>query len=472
MVPPLGGHERKLGDFHTRWVLGIPLASVVWSTDSKFVFICGGLTAGAASDILRVSLENNEVSTILRADAGTNGFLGLAAAPDGRTLAAVRMGSSGSRTVSLISLSPAWDATDVRTLSSIATPVESVAWTADSRDLVYRISVTLPVPLYRVAVAGGSPAPMAWVGPDAITPAVAANGGRLAFARNFRDTNIWRLALDGGTSSPPLVTQIAPSSFREVAPHYSPDGKRLVFYSNRGGSIQIWTCDADGSRASVLTNMDPFATTGSPRWSPDGQRIVFDSNAGGSYQLYVINADGSGQPKALTAGKSSNFIGAYSPDGRWIYFSSDRSGGLEVWRIPVSGGEPQQVTQHGGQAGSISADGAWLFYTKKDGADGLWRLPLGGDLRTSADKEQRIVEKTYRHNFAVAPAGVYFIPPPNPDGTSTVNYVDFASGAIKEILKLNKLPDLGLAVSPDGRSLLFTKIDYAGTDLMLVENFR
>ena len=408
LVPPLGGPERILGQFHTRFVLGVPLSSAAWSADSKFVFVSAALTAGAPSDIQRLSLDTGEVQTIHRAEPGANGFFSLALAPDRRTLAAVLIASSGFRSLSLLSISPSWDVTGARTLTSLAAPVESLAWTADSRELIYRIAVTLPVPLYRISVSGGAPVPMSWVGPDAITPAVAASGRRLAFARTYRDTNIWRLTLDGTAASTQPMTQIAPSSFREVSPHYSPDGKRLVFYSNRSGSIQIWTCDADGSRPSQLTNMDPLATTGSPRWSPDGQRIVFDSNAGGGYQIYEVNADGSGRPKALTTGKASSFIGGYSPDGKWIYFSSDRSGALEVWRVLAGGGEPEQVTRHNGQASTVSADGAWLYYTKKDGADGLWRVPLHGDV-ADADKEQRLVDRIVRHNFAPTSAGVFFV---------------------------------------------------------------
>lgn len=471
LVPPLGGPERPLGEFHTRFVLGVPLSSAAWTTDSRFVLVSGALTAGGQSDIQRISLETGEVQTIQRAESGSNGFLGLALAPDGRTLAAVLLGSSGSRSLPLFSLSNTWDVTGVRSLTSIGAPVESVAWTADSRELIYRIAVTLPVPLYRIAIDDGTPVPMSWVGPDAITPAIAANGRRLAFSRTYRDTNIWRLGLDGTSAAKEPMTQVAPSSFREVSPHYSADGRRLVFYSNRSGSIQIWTCDADGSRPSQLTNMDPLATTGSPRWSPNGQRIVFDSNAGGGYHLYEASADGSGRPRPLTSGKSSNFIAGYSPDGSWIYFSSDRSGVAEIWRLPAAGGEPEQVTRQGGQASMFSADGAWLYYTKKDGAGGLWRMPIEKGV-ADPGREQRVLDRILRHNFAPAAAGVFFVQPLAPDGTSSISYLDLASGAIKEVLKLDKPADLGLALSPDGRSLLFTKIDYAGTDLMLVENFR
>jgi serine/threonine protein kinase/Tol biopolymer transport system component len=453
LVPPFGGPERILGQFHTRIVLLVPLSSLAWTTDSKYLFVSGALTPGGPSDILRVSIETGEVQTIQRAPSGSTGFASLSLAPDRGTLAAVALDSSGSRSVSLMSLSPAWEVTGARTLTSVGAPIESLTWTADSRELIYRIAVTLPVPLYRIAVAGGVPVPMAWVGPDAITPAVSAKGRRLAFARTYRDTNIWQLTLDGTAASTQPMTQIAPSSFREVAPHYSPDGKRLAFYSNRSGSIQIWTCDA------------------SPRWSADSQRIVFDSNQGGGYQIYEVSADGIGGPKALTTGKSSNFIGAYSPDGKWIYFSSDRSGAIEVWRLPSSGGEPEQVTRYGGQASMMTSDGAWIYFTKKDGGEGLWRVRVIDGVPT-ADKEERVLERVHRHNFVPTSDGVYFIQPLKPDGSSVVAYFDFASRSSKEVVKLDKPADLGLALSPDGRTLLFTKLDYAGTDLMLVENFR
>ncbi|MGH9530901.1 MAG: hypothetical protein ACRD2Q_00810, partial [Terriglobales bacterium] len=59
-------------------------------------------------------------------------------------------------------------------------------------------------------------------------------------------------------------------------PQFSPDGRRLVFASDRSGSREIWVCDADGQNAVRLTSMGAYLT-GTPRWSPDGTWIVFDS---------------------------------------------------------------------------------------------------------------------------------------------------------------------------------------------------
>jgi WD40 repeat protein len=442
----------------------MPLASVAWTTDSKFLFVSGGMAPGDANHIQRISIETGEVQPFATAAAGANGFMSLAVAPDGRTLAGVLVGGVGSPTVSLLSLSPTWELQETRTLPLNA-PVDTLTWTADSRDLLVRIAVNVPLPLHRMPVTGGTLSPMTWVGPDAHGPTVSATGHRMAFARTYRDTNIWRVALDGPAGSAPAMRQITRSSFREVAPHYSRDGKRLAFHSNRGGSVQVWTSDADGEHPAQLTHMDQFATTASPRWSPDGQTIVFDSNVSGSYHIYQISADG-GRPTALTSGTSSNFIGTYSPDGAWVYFTSDRGGQANIWRVRPAGGEPEQVTRGEGQAPMISADSAWLFFTKRDGAGGVWRMPVGGG------DEERLLPAVHRHNFAVTASGVYFVAPVVSDGTSSVRFLDFATRAVKDIVPIDKPADLGLAVSPDGRQLLFTKIDYAGTDLMLVENFR
>src|SRR6185436_13269395 len=110
-------------------------------------------------------------------------------------------------------------------------------------------------------------------------------GKRLAFVRLIENSTIWRLDLQART---PAAEQFIVSTAREAFPQYSPDGKRIVFYSNRSGQNQIWLCDADGSRATQLTSMTG-TITGTPRWSPDSQRISFDSNTGGDWQIYVMD---------------------------------------------------------------------------------------------------------------------------------------------------------------------------------------
>jgi Tol biopolymer transport system component len=371
----------------------------------------------------------------------------------------------GVGSIELLSLSKTFEAGALRKLQLPGIDTRSVTWTADSRDLILSLVQANPVPLYRLSVSSGAIEPLAWTGPGATAATVAPQGRRLAYARAYRDVNIWRLSLDSKQRGQPELQKLASSSFREVYPHYSPDGKRLVFYSNRGGSVQIWTADADGSRAVQLTSMDPLAISGSPHWSPDGQYISFDSNSGGHYQIYVVNADG-GQPRALTSGPSNNFVSSWSHDGRYVYYTSGRTGQLEIWRTPAAGGAAEQVTRTGAESADVSPDGEWLYFTKDGGSGGMWRMPIGGG------EAARLTGPIVRYNYAISANGLYFMPAPEGAGKNSIRFLNLATKATTEILQIDKPVDLGLAISPDGRNLLFTQIDYVGQDLMYVEHFQ
>ncbi len=83
---------------------------------------------------------------------------------------------------------------------------------------------------------------------------------------------------------------------------YSPDGKHIVFCSNREGEkdLQLYIMDADGKNVRRLTNA-PGCYNGGPFFSPDGKKVIFrsDRKKADHLQLYVINVDGTGE-KALT----------------------------------------------------------------------------------------------------------------------------------------------------------------------------
>src|SRR6185437_12570991 len=76
------------------------------------------------------------------------------------------------------------------------------------------------------------------------------------------------------------------------SPNWSPDGKQIVFVSDRSGRPNLYAIDAGGSNLRRLTSS---AGDDSPRWSHDGQHIVFVSRRDGNAEIYLMNADGSGQ---------------------------------------------------------------------------------------------------------------------------------------------------------------------------------
>ncbi len=77
-----------------------------------------------------------------------------------------------------------------------------------------------------------------------------------------------------------------------------------------------------------------------------------------------------------------------------------------------------------------------------------------------------------RRAFSLVNEGIYFIPEPGADRKSSIQFLSFATGKVKTVAPMSGPPSEGLSVSPDGRSLLFSQFDEAGSDLMLVENFR
>ncbi len=93
---------------------------------------------------------------------------------------------------------------------------------------------------------------------------------------------------------------------------------KIVFVSDRDGNSEIYTCNADGSNVTRLTN--DIAVDGDPAWSPDGTRIAFIRNMGTSGgNLHIMNADGSNVVQKTFTNDSKN--PAWSPDGTRIAFT-------------------------------------------------------------------------------------------------------------------------------------------------------
>src|SRR5262249_3805626 len=108
---------------------------------------------------------------------------------------------------------------------------------------------------------------------------------------------------------------------------YSADGKHIVFCSNRGGDLQLYVMDADGTNVRQLTKA-PNCYNGGPFFAPDGTKVVFrsDRKEKDRLQLYVINADGTGE-KALTDNDKWVYWAPYwYKDGKHIiYTAADHS---------------------------------------------------------------------------------------------------------------------------------------------------
>jgi Tol biopolymer transport system component len=361
-------------------------------------------------------------------------------------------------------------AAEPRRLTFLNRFASSPAWTPDQKELVFASGSWENVRLWRVAVSGRqAPRRLNFAGDHTDHPAISRQG-RLAFSQTATDVNIWRTDLSeaGGRAGPPL--SIIASTHTDINPQFSPDGKRIAFCSDRSGSMEVWICDRDGSQAMQLTSMGA-AVTGSPRWSPDGTRIVYDSNREGQFEVYVISASG-GTPQRMTNHPAIDGAASWSRDGRWIYFMSNRSGRRQIWKMPAPGGEAVQVTKHGGHVSFESPDGAFLYISgsastgDRIGLSGLRRMPVEGG------EETLVLPSVTFLNFALVREGIYFISRADAEGHYAIHFFSFASGRSREILSLGNTLSTGLSVSPEGRSLLYTRTETDNSDLLLVDHFR
>jgi Tol biopolymer transport system component len=281
--------------------------------------------------------------------------------------------------------------------------------------------------------------------------------------------NIWRLNLrdEGHSQRPPAIAMWEKGVGGR--PHFSPDGKRITFESNRLGYSEIWACDSDGSNCRQLTSLHGIA--GAARWSPDGHYIAFGFRPKEHSEVYLLEI-GNGVSRLLaTLPGADNGGPNWSRDGKWIYFYSDRGGGpFQLWKIQLKGGRPPvQVTKNGGVFAAESADGRFLYYSKFD-APGIWRMPLSGE------EEVKVLDQPGGDNWwgwALTPNGIYFFDESNSGNQAGVKFLDFATGKRISIANVSRSSVCcGLAVSPDGRSIFYVQNELAESSIMLVKNFR
>ena len=174
-------------------------------------------------------------------------------------------------------------------------------------------------------------------------------------------------------------------------------------------------------------------------------------------------------PRRLTAEPGVDQWPYWSRDGHWLYFVSGRGGAHEIWKMPAGGGQAVQITRDpGADLPHESHDGKSVYYSKGwPFPQSVWRVATeGGD-------GAKVLDAVHPQGlWTVGKQGIYFFTVPHKQGRSDLSIYEFATGKVQKIEAIERTIYLGFAVSPDGRTILYTQLDEAGSDLMLVENFR
>lgn len=252
------------------------------------------------------------------------------------------------------------------------------------------------------------------------SPSFSPDGRYLAFVRRTAPhaSDVFLVPILGGSPK-----RLATGGGRIQGLTWTPDGRRVVFSSDRSGNSLLWTVHVSGGEA------EPVAATGegalfpdispagrlvyarlsdvgyvmraalpdlarrpaspirvipfpasTPQLSPDGRRMAFSSARSGASQIWVSGADGA-QMRRLTSMPVSAGSPRWSPDGAWIAFDSLERGGWDVFVIRPDGTELRKVTAHEGSdlRPSWSSDGKWLYFgSDRSGTMQIWKTPVFG----------------------------------------------------------------------------------------------
>lgn len=179
-----------------------------------------------------------------------------------------------------------------------------------------------------------------------------------------------------------------------LEPKLSPDGKRVAVMrmDAKTGTVDISVIDLTRNTESRLT-FDP-AGDGSPVWSPDGSRIVWYSNRGQSHHLYQKLASGIGQEEQVLQSDITITPSSWSADDKFLlYIQSDPKTLEDIWVLPLDGDRkpfPFLQTQFAESGAQFSPTGAHVAYTSNESGKsevyvqtfpaggGKWQVSTGG----------------------------------------------------------------------------------------------
>ena len=174
--------------------------------------------------------------------------------------------------------------------------------------------------------------------------------------------DLWLFELNRGTSS--RLTFDPASDF---FPIWSPDGRTLVFSSDRSGIPDLYRKPSSGIGQEERVLSSPrmrFPTD----WSRDGRTLVFQESTERGYDLMLLPMGSGAQPVPFLQSPFNEGQGRLSPDGRWMAYISDESARVELYVQPVPPtGSKWQVSTNGGSQPAWRRDGRELFYITADG---------------------------------------------------------------------------------------------------------
>jgi Tol biopolymer transport system component len=232
-------------------------------------------------------------------------------------------------------------------------------------------------------------------------PAVSHDGKRIALNRWRPGANqdVWIVDADGGNA-----VQRTTDGSDDDYPYWFPGDRRLAFMSLRRGHQALFSLDLTTGREDVLADFGPGHDA--MRVSPDGTKVAYHSNRGGTTLNVWVAELPSGTPTQVTFDRELAAFPCWSPDGETLAFEARREGDVHVFTVPAAGGTPVQLTRAEGQSWpySFSPDGSKIAFAAF--REGVWNVAwVSRDGRTERAVTSNVRLNTYVRYTDWSPAG-------------------------------------------------------------------
>lgn len=159
------------------------------------------------------------------------------------------------------------------------------------------------------------------------TPSPLPGDATHTFALSLGDNGYHHLFIYAPLKLP--LTRLTAGQWNDIAPTFSPDGRKLAFASDRNEYWDLYLLDLETAQTERLTDTPEF--DGNPSWSPDGLWIVYETYLEDQLDLFVLSTVNRGQVLRLTDDPALDQTPAWSPGGRQIAFVSNRAGSNDIW---------------------------------------------------------------------------------------------------------------------------------------------
>lgn len=251
-------------------------------------------------------------------------------------------------------------------------------WTTDGRAIVFGRRVDSHTRLYRLDVSARTIADLGIE--DAQAPAIAAQANQLAFVQRKPAFGLYRIGdAAAGDGKAPTLRRLFASTGRDSLPSVAPDGRQIVFTSDRSGEFTLWWADME--RPASLRPIEGIRPESRhlPAWSPDSRRLlVIGTDAHGDYGLHELEpASGQLRQMPVPIPREDLLFAAYMPDPAQVLVVAGRGDGQQLVLFDRRSAPWRRMGSIDGVSFALPdpARGRVLF--TRLGRDGLWQSDAG-----------------------------------------------------------------------------------------------